>query len=377
MFELIKNGKKDYFNICVDGVTYLYSHVYYEKGEIHKPSQYVSKDRIVSQYLINCLLKDFGEFEYISLISVFDWVDFEHSLGFTNDYEVFGEYGKRVFKNTGKISVSFSFNPDLAKWKKAFGFLDYFENFESFFNHSEILQGKIRYFPEDGGGFEISIVLPKFNSTVSDFLSPYVNELKKIHERVITNLELSEYENSIISKFNFPEELKVSCEQYLLYFAQFLRDLGINATSNLKEESGKVLFTIKPNDDIEALDKIREALEVYLRLPSSQIVSNSQEIAIQRLESQVEYFRSQIRLAKAELQLKEATIQQQQVTIIKLGENVMIDSMVKNVTPAENKSEFLGGSVEVMTPKFLENYGVKKIDLDKFWKYMKEKFAKK
>jgi hypothetical protein len=52
-----------------------------------------------------------------------------------------------------------------------------------------------------------------------------------------------------------------------LFFVQFLRDLGINATSNLRKKRGSSFFST-PTDDVEALDKIREALAVYLNLPS-------------------------------------------------------------------------------------------------------------
>jgi hypothetical protein len=378
MFELVKNEKKDYFNICIDGVTYLYSRVYYDKDEPEKSLDYDSNDKEVSQALINCKLSDFGDFIHISLGNVLNSVQFKHSISIGWDYESFGDYGKRKTKKTGKISLTFYFNPDLIEWKEIYSFFEYYREFEELLKSNEILKGRLRFYREDSSAFDISLLIENFRSSISNFLSSYVIEINKIHNQVVLRLLSKKSEDSLITTFNFPEELKISCEQYLSYFVRFLQDLGINAKHSFNQEAGEVLFSVTPTDDIEALDKIREALEIYLRLPSSQIISNSQEIAIQRLESQVEYFRSQIRLARAENQLKEATIQQQQVTIIKLSENVMIDSQVKDVTPAKSsKSEIFGGAIELGTPKKLEEYGIKKIDLDKLWKYLREKFAKK
>src|SRR5215213_4701390 len=65
------------------------------------------------------------------------------------------------------------------------------------------------------------------------------------------NAENKQRESSNLFTFNFPEAVKIPCEQYLLYFATFLKDLGINAASNLQEEAGKVLFSVTPTEDIE------------------------------------------------------------------------------------------------------------------------------
>jgi len=213
------------------------------------------------------------------------------------------------------------------------------------------------------------------NEPIKNDINTYIEIFKNLHLETLKAIDELGLINSVNASFTFPEELKVPCEQYLLYFAQFLKDLGINVTPNLREEAGKVLFSVTPTDDIEALDKIREALEVYLRLPSSSVTSNSQEIAIQRLEIQVENCRLQIRLAKAELQLKEATIQQQQISIMKLGENVMIDSMVKPVSE-KKKSEKIVKGVEVGKVEELEKYGVI-IDLGELFRTMKDWFKKK
>jgi hypothetical protein len=162
--------------------------------------------------------------------------------------------------------------------------------------------------------------------------------LQRIHELTEKSLATKLHDNSIVMYFDFPSEVKIPCEQYLLYFTQFLRDLGVESETALTHEAGQVLFTVTPDNKEHALENIRAALEVYLHLPSSPISDTQQsEIAILRLNSELQNLQSRFSLARAEIQMKEVAIQLQRTTISQLSGEVMIDSM-KNVTP-QAKSE--------------------------------------
>jgi hypothetical protein len=106
-------------------------------------------------------------------------------------------------------------------------------------------------------------------------MDPAVTVVKSKGENLLTLLreaERSILENSggsVVKLFKFPPAIKTACEQYLLYFGQFLKDLGIDAETELKEEASRVLFTVTPTDKSKALDSIREALNCYLQMPSS------------------------------------------------------------------------------------------------------------
>jgi hypothetical protein len=157
--------------------------------------------------------------------------------------------------------------------------------------------------------------------------------------------------DSVVMHFDFPEEVKVPCEQYLLYFVQFLKDLGVEATAELQQEAGQVLFAVTPTDKQTALDKIRTALETYLQLSSNPVNDASiveYEIAAQRLAANIDHLKGQLRLAHAELRLADATAQTQQVTINHLLSGQVIIDSVKDVTPKpqpEDKEELLDGTV--------------------------------
>jgi hypothetical protein len=154
--------------------------------------------------------------------------------------------------------------------------------------------------------------------------------------------------------FDFPAEVRVACEQYLIYFVQFLKDLEVEATYALQHKAGEVLFSVTPTNKDEALDKIRTALETYLFLAASPVNSLSTlnyEIAIQRLVAEIQGLQSRFSLKCAEAQLKEATIQAQQFVIEQqdrvLSSKVMIESL-KSVTPKpkeEDKEELLNDMI--------------------------------
>jgi CheY-like chemotaxis protein len=160
---------------------------------------------------------------------------------------------------------------------------------------------------------------------------------------------------SLISQFDFPEEVRVPCEQYLLYFVQFLKDLGVEATADISHEAGKVLFAVTPSDKNEALGTIHNALEVYLRLAASPIDSSSMlhsDIQVQRLAANIQHLQGQLTLAHAVLQAKDATIELQQTTIQQqrlLTGEIVLESM-KDVSPKskdKDTEEVLGGLAEI------------------------------
>ncbi len=243
------------------------------------------------------------------------------------------------------LITTFSFDKILAEWKGNYSFNEYLEEYEVLFQNNKI-NAEFERFDGDFVQYEITFEIPFESKKIIDLISEHQRTLINIHEVVEPLIRAKSYENTFLGVFNFPEALKIPCEQYLLYFAQFLQDLGINATSNLTEEAGKVLFSVTPTDDIEALDKIREALAVYLNLPSSPIVYD-ESFAAMRLQQQVENLQHSQKMAVREIQLNEklllaqsdmireknVTISQQQSIIEKLSnKSIMIDS-------AENKEE--------------------------------------
>ena len=78
----------------------------------------------------------------------------------------------------------------------------------------------------------------------------------------------------------------------LLYFVQFLRDLGIDAQGAILESAGQSLFRVRPTSGRDALERVRAALAVYLRCatmsPSAIRAAGGLDLAVEQFAGQVQ-----------------------------------------------------------------------------------------
>ncbi len=318
--------------------------------------------REIGEYVIT-LLEENNELSKSNLLTINNWGNLNTAevnlVCFTRNQEC--EF--RIFYNLVKWFHSFSFEDYYIEFSRIFGIEIFAVNKTDFTEHQDIFELRLSFDIWDREG-----------SLLDEILESY-KLITKFHQEAINRLTTS-ISQKMLTVFDFPKDSKTACEQYLLYFAQFLQDLGINATSNLKEEAGKVLFSVTPTDDKEALDKIREALAVYLNLPSSPIVYD-ESFAAMRLQQQIENLQHAQKMAVRELQFtekllvaqfgtiqekniiisqKDSVIEQQNKVIEKItSKSIMMDSL-------ENKEEFekIFDGLEVGESKDLnEKLGIK------------------
>jgi hypothetical protein len=206
-------------------------------------------------------------------------------------------------------------------------------------------------------GFGINSMVD-FSNTLGELLIEFPRQMAKLLQKAEGSLVLNK-EGSIIRLFEFPDSIRPACEQYLLYFGQFLKDLGIDAKTEMKEESSRVLFTVTPTQKDQALDAIRDALNSYLEIPSSPHVSSSmtqsQEIAVIQLNANLLHLQSQVVLAGAVLQAKEATINAQQCEILTLKQSLDLRGYLPNENKTLDSEALIEGIVAV---KKFEHKGI-------------------
>lgn len=297
--------------------------------------------------------------------------------------------GITVFRDpVGRPCIGFIFLFSPENWKKLWSISEYQLEFRQVYEREDIPRsfwsGR-EAIPWVGAISPMNPIAVSF--TVNDERKTIEEETRE-HSAIITHLHkyteasllAKLQQESVVMHFNFPQEVAVSCEQYLAYFVHFLKDLGVDASHELKHKAGQVLFTVTPASEEDALDKIRAALEIYLRLPASPVSNDmNNDIAIQRLESQVLRFQSDLKLAVAELQAKNATIEAQQITITiqkaLLNGEILLNSM-KDVTPkekVEDREEFFDGTLALSVYK---DKGVE-VNWAKMFRQLKELFSKK
>lgn len=327
------------YHLLIDRVVCEGAGVYVKNIESGKYGIFVLdiEDFSLIEKLRNLPLADFFEFQEINFYS---WSEFDNlALHIKID--------KHQYKKNEGCYVEFYIKPNFSFWKHSFSFAEYQDLFTDNLikNYSELnlSNGNNKY--NEFSEIILFIYHEFANKSIEDELLTYQLALLATHKETIETLQLHNVDNLLLASFDFPEELKIPCEQYLLYFAQFLRDLGINATSNLKEEAGKVLFSVTPTDGVEALDKIRDALAVYLNLPSSPIsgIESSENFALMRLQQQVRNLQHSQQMAKTEilsaqyaLGLAQQNIDNQNQTIVQ--QNSVIENLGSVIEKITNKA---------------------------------------
>ncbi|HEY9138505.1 MAG TPA: hypothetical protein VIM67_09545, partial [Terriglobus sp.] len=207
-------------------------------------------------------------------------------------------------------------------------------------------------FTSDSFGLEIDI---KSAATIREVLALNV-DVDLIVDSARKRLESPKEENAVSVVFNFPPTIKSTCEQYLNYFGQFLSDLGIDAHTELKEQAHSVLFSIIPTNADEALDNIREALQIYLGLANAtrftDAASAFTDLAVTQLQANVLHLQSQIMMAKAAIAMQNATLEAKEERIALLQDRLDLRSFQPPLAIEKNsnpKEDVISGLVSVKT----------------------------
>lgn len=206
----------------------------------------------------------------------------------------------------------------------------------------------------NGWGLEMPLTVDY--GIAEERIRQFGSEVAAVLSSVAANLAQMSRKNSLVTFFDFPPAIRNASEQYLLYFIQFLEDLGIKAEGEIKEQANRVLFSVTPADGTEALEKIREALDAYLQLPGAsdfdKAANQSHDIALQQLQANVYHLKSQIALSHAVLQAKHATIEALQLANYQYRQMLMIggelgSQVVSNTSRISESFPLVGDTVHI------------------------------
>jgi hypothetical protein len=249
-------------------------------------------------------------------------------------------------------------------------------------------------------GFVVSQKFPatKTEATLKEVIDKFFEDIDSILLSTIGELGAVFSPGAVTVRFDFPDAVKVPCEQYFHYFVQFLKDAGVGATGDFKHDAGGVLFTVTPTDPSEALDKIRQALAVYLRIPANPGMilapDYNQPLEVQRFIGEIQHLQSQLTYANLALRTQEMAIRSKEAIIEAKNEtigtmhialrrqpvqeitaSVFVDS-VREVVGESKKQDcetILGGAVEITK---YEGDGFN-VNTAQVFRWMKGLFAKK
>src|SRR5882724_5613846 len=89
--------------------------------------------------------------------------------------------------------------------------------------------------------------------TVQEHLRPAFDAACSMVDDAIANLTAGINGSVLMAVFRFPSEISLPCEQYLLYFAQYLRELDIESSAEIRHQADQILFRVVPATGPEAL----------------------------------------------------------------------------------------------------------------------------
>lgn len=225
--------------------------------------------------------------------------------------------------------------------------------------------------------------------SVADKIIELTKKFKESIAEAESYIQILEKSDKIKILFDFPVEVRAISEQYLAYFSEFLRQISIDAVANIQHDGNRTIFSVSPQSKEEALERIYEALEVFLKLPQidiNQFISQDDRLEVIQLQSQIMNYKGQLGLAVSRIQLAQATINtqkgiidqkdilisQQSQALLSLSEEIRSGRVLQSSRVEPLKEEVFAGIISV---KKYER-GFLSIDVPQLLRWFKEKLKK-
>lgn len=260
------------------------------------------------------------------------------------------------YDNVLDPKLIFSVSVDVQHWAKPFSIMQFFDAIEQVVSKHHTYRLKVDQDDYRSNDVGIYIDIKDQQASINDLVEAYRLSLRDIILQTYAMLAAAVRRDSLVSFFEFPPAFKTACQQYLLYFIQFLSDMGIEADAELKEESHRVLFAVTPRTGQEGLERIRDALDAYLRLPGAPdmagLVARYPDTAVAQLYANVLLLQSQVVLANSALQMKDAAIESLQLSNFQYRQLLLTQDKTTGEHPSIKESStdqesVLGGFISV------------------------------
>jgi hypothetical protein len=216
---------------------------------------------------------------------------------------------------------------DLYGWNHPWTPLEFFAEYarQVFARHgSGIFQD--RHQRPDRNRLGVVFPIPDASEVIAEALSRCLSNITNLLESTERALAARQGAGSLLMRFDFPPQVQGACEQYLTFFAQFLRDLGVEADTSLRHEGTTALFEVTPQDKDQALEQIARALSLYLQLPDAPGVEmaafHSTDTQVLQLAAVVQGYSAQLSFGRAALSAAESRLSAQAQEIRSLQREV-------------------------------------------------------
>jgi hypothetical protein len=283
-----------------------------------------------------------------------------HYDGIIDEYNVMTEHDSGsidiiIFSDSEQQlahSVKWIIHMDSERWSKPWSIKEFTKELET---QIELQGDNFAYWQCDSdyatSGFGISYLIDK-EKLLQNAIDELEVHLKNLFEKTNRALLRKIDEDSLITFFQFKDSASIASKQYLIYFAQFLADLGIDADTELTQQAHNTLFKVIPKDKNQSLQQIKEALDVYLAASGMEVsklnslATESNDIAIHQWLSTISHLQSQLHLANAIISAKDAESQYLRETNLHYKKQLLL-SVPTPENAAPEKFEVIPGIVSV------------------------------
>lgn len=122
-----------------------------------------------------------------------------------------------------KIYIKFNLKFDVDEWSGPWRMKDHAQEFVKLFSEQNIAAANVALVNENLSDEEtvflneviVYVEIDKTESSINLILNEYIAAIESVNQKALVALKASAKDSSVVAVFNFPEEVKISCEQYL------------------------------------------------------------------------------------------------------------------------------------------------------------------
>lgn len=258
----------------------------------------------------------------------------------------------KTYSNNSSPTIKIKLNvPKFEDWKKPWSLNELAEQLELFIqNHGDDSLG---YFREDFWGIGIGISY-KHNLEVP--IETELGYLLSFGENAINDiteeLKFIGASQSLITYFKLPDNYIVPFTQYLVYFQQFLSDLGIDVSSDIKYQSNKLLLKIIPLNEDQNLNDIANLLTKFISTAESNnldiVFNDFKDISAVQWKHVIKNMQTEIKFLTQLLEQKSAIIENKNSSIELLElTNLQYKQLIKTSKISQEKEDVIPNILSV------------------------------
>ncbi|WP_045420015.1 hypothetical protein [Vibrio jasicida] len=273
---------------------------------------------------------------------------------FAVDGDYFPKNGSEIdyltIKNRGEGCIlSVMMTKKLINWKQLFTIGEYSD-------HIQTISSNISTDIDEGYAYISCTLKLAPTDNLNEKATFASNLLLEANNDTLNKLNKAMLDEYILETFQFPREYQSICSQYLIWFGEFLENIGIDALVSVNNDGEQTQVKISSKHSEQVLEKIEELFSQYIALPYAEFLPAAhpldpqQQFMVTQLRTQINHFKGQLEVKSSVIQLKEATIQglqreiQSQQNIIDVQKNQLLLIESKQ---GDEEVELFGGVIKL------------------------------